>query len=137
MRTIKLKEEQLIDEGSFAAVYRISPRRVVKAFFYPEEDDVSRLADDEIKGSKKYKRALPVLAKVKVIFPNGTESIGLVKKYLPYEIYDERAMPSDSRCWDASPDNYRMDYDGTVWLIDTQTINCFNYSRTNDGYYRS
>ena len=133
MKTIRVTRQQIIGDGAFATVYRISPRRVVKVF----ESRIKlgmKLAKDEIQGSKKYKYGLPVLRMVKVIRSyRGKESefIGVIKKYIPYRVtnteinklYKNRVQ---NLPWDAHSLNFGKDYNGKIYMIDTATSECCN-----------
>ena len=125
MRKIKVISEQWIGEGSYGTVYRISPRKVVKAFF--RDPRMEAYVKDEIRGSKLYKAALPILEVVTVVLPDDEETVGLVKRYIPNGVsYNELRAALRNKLinygWDVRTDNYRKDNKGRIWRIDTQTI---------------
>lgn len=120
-RLITVEPEQFIGEGGFARVYRISPRRVVKVFFY-DDDNREALVKDEILGAKRYAYALPILGVVRV--EGDVKGIGVIKKYVPYPVSEEEIAvlyKGKREPWDFSAHNYRKDYDGTIYMVDTQT----------------
>lgn len=125
MRKIKVTDEQCIGYGSFGTVYKISPRKVVKAFF--RDPRMEAYVKDEIRGSKLFKAALPILEVVTVILPDNTETVGLVKRYIPNSVSYEEMLEATRKkeitySWDRKADNFRKDKKGKIWMIDTQTI---------------
>ena len=124
LRTIRIYKRQLIDTGYFSAVFRVSTDNIVKVFCFDKDEEIQRwLAQDEIRGTMLFKYALPIIEVVKA---KGWKSgIGLVKKYLPYEMesMDElwSLYPGYYHPWDFKPENYRKDTDGTIYRIDCQT----------------
>jgi len=141
MRHIHVKTSQMIGEGAFGRVYRISPRRVVKVFFGEDFKESLFEARSEIRGSKIYKHALPVLELVKVTHTyliqewnceTGDYKPGrrikrtraaVIKRYIPYTVTDTQIASLYSKNyegpWDRHPDNYGMDSNGRIYLIDT------------------
>jgi hypothetical protein len=125
MRKIKVTSEQWIDSGSYGAVYRISKTKVVKAFFnHPYMEEIIR---DEIRGSKLFKAALPILEVVTVVLPDDKETVGLIKRYIPYSVTNKEMLEATRKkeitySWDRRADNFRKDKKGRIWMIDTQTV---------------
>lgn len=124
-KTISIKGKKLIGSGLYANVYRLSPRRVVKVFHLRDSKTLEKIIKDEIKGSKKMKGGLPILAIVKVEL-SKYETYGLIKKYVPYTVsYKEMHRAVDegkiSNIWDLHDKNVRKDSKGKFWIIDTQT----------------
>jgi len=123
IKTINLKKRKarMIGYGSFATVYKISPKRVVKVFeVYPLDLSI-KLIRDEVKGSKR-KDNLPIIDIVNVN-RNGQIYPGILKEYLPYRVSQQEVdrMP---RYWDKSPRNCRKrTRNGKPLLIDSQTRN--------------
>ena len=117
-RTIRVDGNHRIGEGVHGDVYRISPRRIVKAF--GDEED----AEGEYIMSRKYKYVLPVLDVVYVVDEYDTKRIGLVKRYLPFfaSARDRRRMwkryRSSSIGWDIHDENVMKDSRGYVYIID-------------------
>jgi hypothetical protein len=129
---IKLKRDQYLGEGAFAKVYRVSPRRVVKVYDHRfTKKEIKDLMEDEIKGSKSVRNALPVLRVVDVIPPGCTKRVqkGLLKRYIPLEVshkeFREYVKSWKELDWDAHDSNYRKDTRGNYWQVDTQTENCY------------
>ncbi len=126
LRKITVREDQRIGNGCYSTVFKISESLIVKAFGYNNNYSFSELlAADEIHGSKVYNNALPVLEEVIVVLPNGQETVGLVKTYIPFPLtYDEFYAARDKGLieifWDNHINNFRKDEDGKIWLIDTQ-----------------
>lgn len=122
-RTIKVNRTQLIGDGSFANVYRISPRRVVKVFRPDEfdDEDINWFIEDEIAHSRG-KGHLPVLETVDVILPGKIKPTpGLVKRFLPYEASWEDFINFPEEHWDDHEENFRKDSRGNVFIIDSQS----------------
>jgi len=133
-------KDKCIGFGSFAYVFRISPRRVIKIF----DPCVSKeVINSEIEGSKCSKHSLPVLKIVKVKsrslnFLYGVKGKriywGLVKRYIPYEVSEEEAdqlrkQLERSRnekvqmlAADCYEQNVRKDSRGSLWIVDTQLV---------------
>ena len=123
MRKITVTVDQEIGSGYYSRVYRISETLVVKAF--KMIDIAELLVADEIYGSTLYKNALPVLEKVIVVLPDGQETFGLVKTYIPFELTIEEILTAIDeglieKFWDTSTNNFRKDEDGKIWQIDSQ-----------------
>ena len=124
LRRIRVRENQQIGEGSFGIIYRISKTKIVKAFYRKSFNE--QFARDEVRGSKLFKGALPILEVVIVILPNKRETIGLIKKYIPHSISSFELLQAIhrkevNRNWDSNPRNFRKDDKGKIWRIDTQT----------------
>mgnify|MGYP003825321975 CR=1 FL=1 len=132
MKPIKLTKKQFIDEGAFAKVYRISPRRIVKVFKDQDNEEYGRNLQDEIAGSKMHEACLPILKVVEVILPNSRRSRkALLKRYIPYEVsegefYKKYNPHNYSIFWDIKRRNIRKDSKGRIYLIDTQTHACMD-----------
>lgn len=128
-KPIQVKKSQRIGSGSFADVYRISPRRVVKVF-RPDEfdkDTIKEFITDEIEVSKGNGH-LPVLRVVKVKYPEtGEITPGLIKRYIPYEAKKEDRDTLEVSYWDDSLDNIRKDSRGNVFIIDSQSDDVMRY----------
>lgn len=113
---------EYVGNGSYASVYKLSVRRVVKVFGSNfSKDDVEGLIEDEILGSKE-ERSLPVL-RVIDIFHNGRITKGLVKRLLKRNAsWDEiEASGIDEDGFDVSPINCMVDTKGNVFKVDTMT----------------
>jgi len=116
---LKKVKARKIGQGSFATVYKISPKRVVKVFDYHRLGVAIKLIRDEIKGSKR-KDNLPVIDIVNVN-RNGKILPAILKEYLPYRVslQEINKMP---RYWDKRLANCRKrTRNGKPVLIDTQT----------------
>lgn len=122
---IDLRSLKRVGEGSYGIVYMLEPTKVVKVFWSGYSKRKQKLLlKDEIEGSKR-PGALPVLETIKVLETDGTETEGLVKKFIPHKLSEEEFdaflthrlhRTFDDRCC-----NYRKDEDGTIYKIDTQT----------------
>ncbi len=126
---VQLFWNQLINHGCWANIYLLSPQRIVKVFRKAYQKDEDKLIRDEVRGSKKYKYALPILRIITVITPQGNKAKGMVKKYLPYKVSREEMFAlygNKPQCMpgDAWKFNYRKDYDGTIYYVDTQIAPC-------------
>jgi len=139
---LKVTADQWIGAGSFADVYRISQRRVVKVFSIRFSDEVrDALIVDEVQGGYTLQFGLPVLKIVDVITMNGKKTKGLIKRYIPLEVtYDEVCDLHDDQDlkmdWDAGNENFRKDTRGNFFQVDTQTADCYGcYSNGTDEEY--
>ena len=150
-KPLRLRQKQKIDNGAFADVYRISKYRVVKVFdpyYFPDRDELSKeevqdrldaLIKDEIRGSKTSKYALPVLDIIDVVTPDKDRLKGLLRRYIPYEVYDDDPAfeKVDRRVtvlgWDLGCFNCRKDSYGKVWIVDTQTSACLDIGKLDLG----
>ena len=133
-KIINLKSKKVIGRGSFAIVYKVSPRRVVKVFRSNVKEELDLLLEDEVKGGKTLAYALPVLKVVNVITPRGRLTRGLLKQFIPYpvtleEIWAEIPIRIINKIWDIQSNNIRRDSKGRLWLVDTQTEGCWRCSR--------
>jgi hypothetical protein len=123
-RTIRVKRSQYIDEGDFGAVYRISKYRIVKVYHCEWKKFSEELVEDEIKGSKRYRNALPVLEVVNVFTPHSKyPRLGIIRPYVPYEAdYCSDIKKKELHLsWDSRSCNFRKDSRGNIWRVDTQT----------------
>lgn len=142
LKTIIVNNNMLLsDQGAFARVYRISSRRIVKVYRAKDIQVSKKFANDEIKGSKIYKKynALPVLEVVNVIevLDSGVrKAIGVLKRYIPYNLSKkdyETFLYSHPDC--VHPDvygpNLKKDSRGNIYFIDTQTRKGINPESCN------
>jgi hypothetical protein len=116
-----------IDFGVFSFIFRLSKYRVLKVQKIPDDIFWYELLADEIEGSIKLKRALPILKLVGVYIPRqdreGMLHVGLLRRYLPLEITKKEA----SRVWvkgepDCKRGNFRKDFSGRIYRVDTQML---------------
>jgi hypothetical protein len=126
-KPLKLKKTQIIGGGYWSRIFRVSPRRIIKVFRHNtrELDGLSEkvLVSSEVYGARKYKYALPVLKVIDVITPEGYLQKGIVKKYLPH------CVRSMKQLWELYPTGRTpWDYDGTIYLVDTQHSRIFRQS---------
>ncbi len=127
-KALRLKEKQVIGQGSYGTIYRISQRRVVKVFHYDNYRQVDKLLEDEIVGSKKSKHCLPILDVIDVeVWDCGNlrKTRGLVKRYLPVEATEDdedtlRHKLKGRILWDLWDRNIRKDSRGNLYIVDTQ-----------------
>ena len=126
----KTKMRKRVGKGAFSTVIRISKKRVVKVFDLKLTDKtIKRLVKDEVKGSKIYKDALPVLKEVVVKGKKGKVFYGLLKEYLPYKITKKDIIKS--KAWDKKRENFRKKCrNGKPYLIDTQTRKTIRIMKT-------
>lgn len=123
-KRIKLRQDQFLDSGCHAHVYRISQRRVVKVFIdksYSEKDYIK----DELEGSKVLDYALPILKVIDVELPNKKKAKGLVRRYIPKDISKKtyrkiKKEINQTFDKDAHIDNFKQDTRGNIWRVDTQ-----------------
>lgn len=116
---------EMIGMGSYGRVYRLSPRRIIKVYHKKySSNEVEQIIGDEKRGTR-LKGSLPILRTISV-FSFGRETKGVVKKFVPYnvgsfdqlcEMVNEQGMKMH---WDDHEGNFRVDYDGTLWRVDTQ-----------------
>jgi len=123
-KVIEISRKQKIGSGCYGAVYRISPRRVIKVFHtHFRKSEVEELIKDEVKGSYR-KFNVPVLQVIDVII-GKKKTKGLLKRYIPCDAgYDEcREFTRKNRIrqWDSHPGNIRKDSKGQLYIIDSQT----------------
>jgi len=118
---INVKDLEAIGQGGYGCVYQLSKTTVVKVFHKNRHRDENIV--DEIEGSKR-PGCLPVLDTIKVIDSQGTETIGLVKEYLPttvdWDDQDYREFRQKYEYWDDHVKNFRRDSNGKIYLCDTQ-----------------
>jgi hypothetical protein len=116
-----------IDFGVFSFLFRLSKYRALKVQKIPNDIFWYELLADEIEGSMKLKRALPILKLVGVYIPRqdryGMLHAGLLRRYLPLGITKKEA----SRVWakgepDCKRANFRKDYAGRIYRVDTQML---------------
>jgi hypothetical protein len=123
MRFINVRGLKLLGSGYFGRVYRLSPRRVIKVYDCGCEDD-PHIMSEEVEMSMISEHALPVLDVV-IAIERNKHYYAVIKKYLPHNItWDEgdqlyKNLPKKLR-WDCGSSNARKDYNGKVFLIDTQ-----------------
>jgi hypothetical protein len=125
MKTIQLKWDQLTASGSWADIYRLSSRRVVKVFRKAYRKHEDALIKDEMRGARSYRHALPVIRVVDVVTPEGRRARGMVKRHVPNgvrvaEVREFYERSGEERPSDFHQGNYRKDSRGRIWLVDTQ-----------------
>ncbi len=127
VRTINLENKKLLGHGLYARVWRISKGSVVKVYNPNLGRALLPLMWDEIRGSKRIKHALPIRGIATIVLPDGTKSIGLVKKYIPHrvtnygEFNDMLENGEFGNSWDIHNENVRIDEKKRYWVTDTQT----------------
>lgn len=119
---------ECIDEGYFSLVFRVSKYRILKVFMIPVDDVFwHELLIDEIEGSRRLKRALPILGLWGVYIPrydrDGALHVGVYKRYLPLEITKKEASRVRKKSEpDCKRENFRKDYAGNIYRVDTQML---------------
>jgi hypothetical protein len=123
MRFINIDNLTWLGGGSFGSVYRLSPRRIIKVYNYIDVHD-NNIMIDEMEASLCSEHALPVLDIVTAV-RSGYHYYAVIKKYLPFRVtYTEsqhlkRNLPKKLQ-WDCHSGNALKDYNGKVFLVDTQ-----------------
>jgi hypothetical protein len=117
------KKKTKIGECSYGIVYRISPRRVVKIYDGCNSfENNLQVLNDEINSAKKFKNGLIPLKAVVVKF-NRKKHPATIKRYLPLEVTGLEILHLEKHkfdCYDFCQDQYRKDYKGTIYRVDTQ-----------------
>lgn len=117
------KNKEFLGKGAFGIVYKISPRRVIKIFDSEDHfEDGLVWAKDEIEGVNCFYNGLPVIDIVKTKY-NRFFRAAIIKKYLPYKITEEEleVIPkTKADRFDCCLDQYRKDYKGIIYRVDTQ-----------------
>lgn len=129
MRFVNVSKLKYIGSGSFATVYRLSPRRVIKVYDRDPKHDGNIMAE-EIELSKTSPHALPVLD-VAIARRGKKRYYAVIKRYLPRRVTWTEMRQLESRLPrklrdDCHTDNVRKDDKGRMFLIDTQGKYAFN-----------
>lgn len=119
----ELKDNYIyLSEGSFAEVYKISPRRIIKIYMEEYFEDGMLYAQDEVDGVKYFRNGLPVIKTVAVFYERSWRAAN-IKRYIPnpiteYELDQYAKRKADF--FDCGIDQYRKDNKGTIYRVDTQ-----------------
>lgn len=147
-RIIHISPEMQVGTGSYGNVYRVSQTEVVKVMHEHRNEHICSnymrehhaLMEREIEGSFQ-PDATPVLDIVKVVMPDGKETIGLLKPFIPYPINghlwslikDRLRERNPLLAWDLSSFQVRLDDDGRPWIVDTAVSRSWCSAKTHHG----
>lgn len=137
MRTITIDGLTKLGKGTFADVYRLSRRKVVKVFrrYVPRrtqrrmtDDDILMFVFDEICGVEFFRskgaNPLPVDEVVVVDLGLGDYTLGCIKRYVMCKVrYDDDFCVT----FDSISANYKKTPAGEIFRIDTGTVRSFDH----------
>lgn len=119
------KDKKLLGQGSYGTVYKISPRRVIKIYDgYTSFETNLKVLNDEIKNAPKFKNGLMPLKIVEVKF-RGKKYPASIKRYLPLNVKYKEVKHLCKHKFDKidfASCQYKKDYRGNIYRVDTQCI---------------